>query len=59
MNPQAVIAGAVLGVIVTLATLAALVSQIDGHYVTRREYEATLLSIKTQLEDIKRLTYRG
>ncbi len=45
--------GAVIGVLATLVTLLALVSQVDAHYVTRREYEATLVSIQSQLTDIK------
>jgi hypothetical protein len=48
-----VAAGAVAGVLGILLTLFLLVGQVDAHYVTRKEYEATLLSINTQLLDIK------
>ncbi len=49
----AVVAAGVLGVLGTLATLLMLVSQVDAHYVTRREYEATLVSIHDQLTTIQ------
>jgi hypothetical protein len=48
-----VLAGAVMGVLGVLLTLFALVSSVDAHYVTRKEYEATLASINIQLLDIK------
>jgi len=48
-----VIAAAVLGVLGTLATLLVLMSQVESHYVTRREYEATLVSIQRQLTSIQ------
>ena len=44
-----VVAGAVLGVLSTLLVLATLLASLDGHYVTRREYEATLVGIRTEL----------
>jgi len=50
--------GAILGVLVTLGTLLALVSQVDAHYVTRREYEATMGSIETRLSTIQRIAER-
>lgn len=50
--------GAVLGVLVTLGTLLALVSQVDAHYVTRREYEATQVSIENRLTTIQRIAER-
>jgi len=48
-----VVAGAVLGVLGVLLTLFALVGQLDARYPTRREYEATLASINSQLTEIK------
>jgi len=48
-----VIAGAVVGVLGVLLTLFALVGQLDARYPTRREYDATLASINSQLTDIK------
>jgi len=48
-----VIAGAVVGVLGVLLTLFALVGQLDARYPTRREYEATLASINSQLTEIK------
>jgi hypothetical protein len=48
-----VIAGAVVGVLGVLLTLFALVGQLDSRYPTRREYEATLASINSQLTEIK------
>ena len=47
------VAGAVAGVLGILLTLFLLVGQVDAHYVTRKEYEATLQSIDRQLADIK------
>lgn len=47
------IAGAVLGVITILGAMFLLVGQVDAHYVTRREYEATLVDIHNQLAEIK------
>ena len=42
-------AGAVLGVLATLLTLATLGVTLDEHYVTRREYVATLKGIQGEL----------
>jgi len=47
------IAGAVVGVLGVLLTLFALVSSVDAHYVTRKEYEATLLAIHSDLTEIR------
>lgn len=43
------VAGAVVGVLATLLLLASLVDAGDSHYVTRKEYESTLVSIKADL----------
>lgn len=51
------VAGAMLGVLLTLGAVFALVAQADGHYVTRREYDATLRSIDVQLADIRAVAY--
>ena len=45
--------GAIVGVIGTLGLLLALVSAIDGRYVGRREYDATMSSIDKRLARIE------
>lgn len=47
------IAGAMFGVITTLAMLLALVQSVDARYVTRREFDATLSAINGRLERIE------
>ena len=44
-----VVGGAVVGVLTTLGVLAGLMSTLDEHYVTRREYVATLEGIHAEL----------
>lgn len=53
-----VVAGAVLGVIVTLLTLMGLVSAVDARYVTRKEYEQTIVSTNQRLQTIQDLALR-
>ncbi len=50
-----VIAGAVLGVITTLLTLMGLVSAVDARYVTRKEFEQTIVSTNQRLQTIQDL----
>lgn len=45
--------GAIVGVLGTLSLLLALVSAIDGRYVGRREYDATMSSIDKRLARIE------
>lgn len=51
MNPY--LAGALIGVGGTVLAVVGLLSSFDSRYVTRREYDATLLDIRQQLTDIK------
>lgn len=50
-----IIAGAVIGVIGTLLALMGLVSAVDARYVTRKEYEATIVSTDKRLQTIQEL----
>ena len=47
------IAGAMVGVIGALLAMMGLVNSVDAHYVTRREYEATMVSINQHLERLE------
>jgi hypothetical protein len=51
VNPY--LAGAVVGIGGTLLAVFGLLSGMDNRYVTRRESDATLLDIRTQLNEIK------
>lgn len=47
------IAGAVIGVLGTLTVLVTLLTSIEGHFVTRREYDVVLQQINGRLARIE------
>lgn len=51
-DASTLVAGAVVGVLVTLASLLAFAAAADGHFVTRREYQVTLVEINRRLDRI-------
>lgn len=53
---KAAMAGAAAGILIMLTLTITVLSKADEHYVTRREYEATLKGIETSLAELKALT---